>query len=240
LFASAYLSASDQDYIYAGNYSVGGSADADHIIVENCCFLGKTSSGKMRAQIHAQIFNGSSLNQYWRLCNNSFDGHGTTSSFVNWGFGHREQQSTSTVFLVAINNWCGEFALACLAVTTTPSPGTFTTTGSLTNFDDDNTWPARSAMTYVEGAPATGELGVVSFQDDLSLFDDPDNVGLASGTGPSTEPLVPTTDIIGATRSGTTCDVGAFEVTAAAAGQSHEYIATHVAQRTSVSRLRRM
>lgn len=45
-----------------------------------------------------------------------------------------------------------------------------------------------------------------------ALIDDPDNDVLAGGIGPDANPLVPTTDILGNTRSGATTDPGAFEI----------------------------
>ena len=45
-----------------------------------------------------------------------------------------------------------------------------------------------------------------------ALIDDPDNDVLAGGIGPDANPDVPTTDIVGNTRSGATTDPGAFEI----------------------------
>ena len=45
-----------------------------------------------------------------------------------------------------------------------------------------------------------------------ALIDDPDNDVLAGGIGPDANPDVPTTDIVGSTRSGATTDPGAFEI----------------------------
>jgi len=45
-----------------------------------------------------------------------------------------------------------------------------------------------------------------------ALIDDPDNDVLAGGIGPDANPDVPTTDILGNTRSGATTDPGAFQI----------------------------
>jgi len=97
------------------------------------------------------------------------------------------------------------------------SGGTAVITGS-NNFDDGNRPfpPAIQGTPYPITAttdvdPGPGDWAIYDAATG-ALIDDPDNDVLAGGIGPDANPLVPTTDIVGNTRSGATTDPGAFEI----------------------------
>lgn len=91
--------------------------------------------------------------------------------------------------------------------------------------DGFNAW--GSAHDYnvsdVSGDDCLGDHGFVTEQSPTEIFVDPENGDfrlvsgsdlIDAGIGPALDSNVPTTDIVGTSRSGNTCDIGAFEYVA--------------------------
>jgi hypothetical protein len=143
---------------------------------------------------------------YWQIVNNTVVSTTTQAFIVGLG-------SSDTLHLDLVNNLVlgtrGYFAVA--------TGYTLDLTGS------NNFGPASNALPgAIQGTPypitATTDVdpgpGDWAIYDAATgaLIDDPDNDVLAGGIGPDANPDVPTTDILGNTRSGATTDPGAFEV----------------------------
>ncbi|HET6497209.1 MAG TPA: hypothetical protein VFH61_17820 [Thermoleophilia bacterium] len=202
----------DGDGFYAGNYSVGSASNP--IGIENCLI---TDCG--RAGLHAQIYSGGgTLAHYWNVINC------TIANCTDYGIGYRTDISGQTIDFIIVNSIIGDCGTD-FGVSSEHS-GTLTTTGSANNFDEDSAIPGAGSpnpITFTASAsPGAGDWAI--FEDltypvgDLALQDDADNDVQGGGVGPSSNANVPTEDVYGTVRAGTTCDPGAFEVAAAPAG----------------------
>lgn len=116
-----------------------------------------------------------------------------------------------------------------------------TTIGSDNNADVDATMPQdgssnKQNRTLTDnGSPGAGDWIIITTNtagsEDVHLQDVAENDATTSGVGPATDGDVPTKDFEGNTRSGTTCDIGPHEVTVAAGGVGHGYLAGQYRQR---------
>jgi hypothetical protein len=95
--------------------------------------------------------------------------------------------------------------------------GVLTLTGSNNFGGSTDPWPVATQGSPYPITPTTdldpgpGDWAIYDAATG-ALIDDPDNDVLAGGIGPDANPDVPTTDIVGNTRSGATTDPGAFEI----------------------------
>lgn len=100
--------------------------------------------------------------------------------------------------------------------------GTLTTTGSTNNFGENSQFPGLGTPDPIIGttdttpSPPNNDYAIYTSAADLTLFDGATNDVLDNGVG-TTNSLVSATDILGNARGVTTCDPGAFQVTAVAA-----------------------
>jgi hypothetical protein len=192
----------DGDGVYAGGYSVGSSGNP--VTLRDCVL---TDFG--RAGIHAQSFTGTT-NQYFDIVNCTINGGAR-------GFGYTIFGSGSNLVVRMINAIITDTATADFAATGVVI-GTLTTTGSSNNFDERGQVPGAGSpnpITATDSAsPGAGDWCIFTSisGDDFRLQEDADNDVIDGGVGPASNSLVSTIDIIGATRSGTTCDPGAFEI----------------------------
>lgn len=219
---------SEGDGIYVGNYYTGLSSAP--VKVQNCVIWGWDRCG-----VHMQQYtNGTDHEHYIDIINCSFYDCGTAA------IGVRQAATVETTRVRAYNN----LALSCTLdfEITGSTSGTLDTIGDgnvsdNTGTDSFDAAPDGSggsstvdisadATDYTETtstSPGAGDWAIVTdltstsnYQDlDIRLVDDADNDVLDLGVGPSSQALVPTTDILGNSRSGTTCDPGAFEAQSA-------------------------
>jgi len=203
-------------------------------IIEDCVIHSNTARGCLRAGLGAlgpvgsashpvRVTNCSlSVSETWSYSYAIWlqtSGYSVDISFVNCTFG--PVVGTYTYFLASIPA-SGAINLElintlCLADKAIGGAGAASATGS------NNFGPATQPFPVaIQGTPypitATTQLdpgpGDWAIYDATNgaLIDDPDNDVLAGGVGPDANPDVPTTDILGNTRSGATTDPGAFEI----------------------------
>jgi hypothetical protein len=178
--------------------AAGGAGSATNpTVIQNCVEQGigngLTVVGNKTDEVHLKLvnctFSGSSTNGISLASAND-----VTTEMVNcinlghaWSF--RDALMTGVATTAGSNNFGG--STNPFPVATQGSPYPITATTDLDPGPGD--WAIYDA--------ATG-----------ALIDDPDNDVLAGGIGPDANPDVPTTDIVGNTRSGATTDPGAFEI----------------------------
>ena len=205
---------SDQDGVYAGNYSVGSATYP--ITVTNCLLVGFT-----RAGLHAQDYSGNTHACYWdSICNTFIGGV--------FGFGYRSSGSSSTLDVHIVDCVTADHSSGAWKATGATS-GTITTTGSANNLGEDTTTPFPSQTTGTLTDSLTPGAGSWIITEDATgswdlqtplLVDDADNDALLFGVGPSSNSLVPDHDGVGNSRSGTTTDVGWHNKSGEASGNT--------------------
>ena len=204
----------DSDGIYGGPNDVGSATYP--VVIQNCPIFGFD-----RAQIHSQNWSGgTAYDHYFRIVNCTLVGDDTAGQYgIGWRAGNAASTCNLVIKNVIIGNNDVDFG------ETSTGNGNVITTSSITNWDEDGTAPFGVGSMVLTDSKAPGSASLFSvhesISDDLSLVSNDDitsgdNDVLNTGTGPSTDSDVPTLDMLGITRSGTTCDPGAFQLEVAA------------------------
>ena len=181
-----------------GSGAAGGVGSSSHpTIIQNCLEQGSGSGmsvvGGKSDELHAKVINctfaGTGFNTFNILTSND-----VTIEIVNClNLGHttsyRDGSSSGTVTKTGSNNFGGSNNPFPAAMQGTPYPITATT----------NTDPGAGDFAIFDSA-------------DKRLYNLEANDVWQAGVGPSANALVPTTDILGAPRSGLTATPGAFEL----------------------------
>ena len=183
-----------------------GGTSASPCAVENC--VGKSDSSRT-FDIRAED---SGVDSHWRIVNTTAFAPGINQSFAVG------LSSSDTLYLQLTNN---------VALSTRVfydfGGATLVLTGS-NNFGS-NTFPFPAAIQgspypvtpTTDTDPGAGDWAIYETATGTLVFDS-DNDVLLGGIGPDSNSDVPTTDIVGNTRSGTTADPGAFQVSPAGIG----------------------
>ncbi|UCC74313.1 MAG: hypothetical protein JSV86_07080, partial [Gemmatimonadota bacterium] len=183
-----------------------GGTSASPCAVENC--VGKSDSSRT-FDIRAED---SGVDSHWRIVNTTAFAPGINQSFAVG------LSSSDTLYLQLTNN---------VALSTRVfydfGGATLVLTGS-NNFGS-NTFPFPAAIQgspypvtpTTDTDPGAGDWAIYETATGTLVFDS-DNDVLLGGIGPASNSDVPTTDIVGTTRSGRTTDPGAFQVSPAGIG----------------------
>ena len=178
-----------------------GGTSAAPSVVENC--VAKSDSSRT-LDIRSE---GAGVDSHWRFVN--------CTVFVSSGYyAFNVGLSSSDNLYVELTNNLALGVRQYLAV----SGPTVTLTGSNNFGGSDNPFPAAiqgspypiTATTDAEGTPADGDFAI--HDNNGRLYNIATNDVWQAGIGPASDSDVPTTDILGATRSGTTANPGAFEL----------------------------
>lgn len=239
------LTTSDCDGIYVGNQ------DQD-LTVKDCAFV-----NIHRAGVHFQHPSGGPYTQTATLVNLSGSGMGSGGGGTNEGalVGYRCNNAGSTLDVEIINCFAvnAQGTVTKSVGPTSGGSGTVTITGDYcadeeadqasSGFPDDggNSIFNTSAKRRADLTTETSTHLVVETWDDLHIVDDTSetytNALQGGGIGPASEGEVPTTDIDGDTRSGTTTDIGC-DVIASATAAGHDYLAAATTRLLRQQRLR--
>ena len=185
-----------------------GGSSASPCVVENC--VGKSDSSRP-LDIRAE----GTGDSHWRVVSNTIIcGSATQGFFIG-------SSSSGTIYLEATNN----LILSTRGWYASPSGYTLSLTGTNNFGPASNPVPSSiegtpnpiTATTDAEGTPAAGDYAI--HDSNGRLYNITTNDVWQAGIGPASDSDVPTTDILGATRSGTTANPGAFEL---GVGESNE------------------
>lgn len=196
------------DGVYTGNWDVGSATYP--LTIRNCLFHGFDRGG-----VHLQSYN-IETHQYVNVIN---------CTFVDCSAGVRFETNSagSTLYLKAINCIGSNNGLDFYERVAT---GTHYTTGSASNFGDSISanFPDNTVSTMTDDTnPGAGTWTIVEDHTgadytawDLRLVDDTDNDAQDAGDGPTANALVPEHDAILTARSGSTTDLGFYQVSGGA------------------------
>jgi hypothetical protein len=191
-----------------GGATERGSAD-DPLVVENCVFR---SIG-----IHGFAYGGfgsNPVNDYYRLCNCTFirraGAIGTAVSAFDVASSSTNLQIINCLIL-DFHNESNHAVVSSMTITTTGSSNNFGVTSSASYQFPGKGSPYPITPTTSFSTPLGSGDYAVYMGATGALADVTGNDVWQQGVGPASNSDVPTTDINGVTRSGATCNPGAFE-----------------------------